>query len=54
VEAGVTTFWYKYVGLDGRCVGVDKFGTSAPAAVALKALGITVERVVEEAKAMLA
>jgi len=47
VEAGVSTFWYKYVGLEGKIVGIDRFGTSAPGAQVLKALGITVEAVVD-------
>jgi transketolase len=46
VEAGVTHFWSKYVGLDGKVVGIDRFGLSAPAPHAFKALGITTEAVV--------
>jgi transketolase len=52
IEAGVTAGWYKYVGLDGRVVGVDRFGLSAPAAVVFKELGITAEAVVEAARGL--
>jgi transketolase len=51
VEAGVTALWYKYVGLDGRVVGVDRFGLSAPAPIAFKELGVTVEAIVAAAQA---
>ena len=50
VEAGVTDFWYKYVGLEGAVVGIDSFGESAPASVLFKHFGITIEAVVEAAK----
>jgi len=53
VEAGITEFWYKYVGWTGKVVGVDRFGLSAPGAVALKTLGITVDAVVAAAKSLL-
>jgi transketolase len=46
VEAGVTAFWYKYVGLEGSVVGIDTFGESAPAPVLFKHFGFTVENVV--------
>jgi len=46
VEAGVTSFWGRYVGLNGKSIGVDRFGESAPAADLFKAFGITVEAVV--------
>ncbi|WP_199173361.1 transketolase [Pollutimonas subterranea] len=45
VEAGVTSGWYKYVGLDGAVVGIDTYGESAPAGVLFKFFGLTVERV---------
>ncbi|MBI5693673.1 MAG: transketolase [Verrucomicrobia bacterium] len=45
IEAGVTGLWYKYVGLDGRVIGIDRFGLSAPAGTVMKELGITVEAV---------
>ncbi|MFO0464123.1 MAG: transketolase [Burkholderiales bacterium] len=46
VEAGVTDYWRKYVGLDGAVVGIDTFGESAPAGVLYKHFGITAEQVV--------
>jgi transketolase len=52
VEAGVTPLWREYVGLDGKVVGIDRFGLSAPAPLAMKELGITVEAVVAAAKAL--
>ncbi|QBE62819.1 transketolase [Pseudoduganella lutea] len=54
VEAGVTDFWYKYVGLEGAVVGIDTFGESAPASVLFKHFGFTVENVVAKAKAVIA
>ncbi|MCO5095682.1 MAG: transketolase [Xanthomonadaceae bacterium] len=52
VEAGVTDFWRKYVGLDGAVIGIDSFGASAPADALYQHFGITVERVVAAAKAL--
>ncbi|RLL53710.1 transketolase [Mariprofundus sp. EBB-1] len=46
VEAGVTGFWAKYVGLNGKVVGIDTFGESAPAGELYKLFGITTEAVV--------
>lgn len=46
VEAGVTGFWAKYVGLNGKVVGIDTFGESAPAGELFKMFGITTEAVV--------
>ena len=54
IEAGVTDFWYKYVGLEGAVVGIDSFGESAPAPVLFKHFGFTVENVVAKAKIVLA
>ena len=54
IEAGVTSFWYKYVGLEGAVVGIDTFGESAPAPVLFKYFGFTVENVVAKVKACLA
>jgi transketolase len=45
VEAGVTDYWRKYVGIEGAVVGIDTFGESAPAGVLFKHFGITAERV---------
>ena len=47
IEAGHPDLWWKYVGLDGAVVGINRFGESAPAAAVYKALGVTVERIVE-------
>jgi transketolase len=52
VEAGVTVGWHKYVGLDGKVVGIDRFGLSAPAPVVFKELGVTAEAVVAAAQAL--
>jgi transketolase len=53
IEAGVTDFWYKYVGLEGAVVGIDTFGESAPAGVLFKHFGFTVENVVGKVKSVL-
>jgi len=53
VEAGVTDYWRKYVGLDGRVIGIDTFGESAPAPEVYKHFGITVENVVKAVKEVL-
>ena len=47
VEAGVTNIWYKYVGLDGAVIGLDRFGESAPAGQLFKEFGFTVDNVVK-------
>jgi transketolase len=52
VEAGVTGLWRKYVGLDGKVVGIDRFGLSAPAPDIFKDLGITTEAVVAAARSL--
>ncbi|TFZ55116.1 transketolase [Photobacterium damselae] len=54
VEAGIADFWYKYVGFDGRIIGMTSFGESAPADQLFKLFGFTVENVVETAKELLA
>ena len=54
IEAGVTSFWYKYVGLEGAVIGIDTFGESAPAGVLFKHFGFTVDNVVAAAKKTLA
>lgn len=54
IEAGVTDFWYKYVGLEGAVVGIDTFGESAPAGVLFKHFGFTVDNVVAKVKSTLA
>jgi transketolase len=52
IEAGVTSYWAKYVGLDGKVIGIDRFGMSAPAPVIFKELGITTEAVVAAARSL--
>ena len=52
VEAGVTGYWRKYVGLDGAVVGIDTFGASAPADQLYHFFGITVDAAVDAAKAL--
>ena len=52
IEAGVTDFWRKYVGLDGAVVGIDTFGASAPIEALMPHFGFTVERVVAVAKSL--
>lgn len=51
IEAGVTDYWRKYVGLEGGVVGIDTFGVSASANVLFEHFGFTVEHVVKAAKA---
>jgi transketolase len=53
VEAGVTAFWHKYVGLDGAVVGIDTYGESAPAGALFKHFGLTAEKVAEAVKRVL-
>ena len=52
VEAGITDFWRKYVGLDGAVIGIDRFGASAPGGVLFKHFGFTAEAIIEAAKAL--
>jgi transketolase len=54
VEAGVTLGWERYVGGSGACVGIDRFGASAPADRLFRELGITPEAVRDRAKSVLA
>jgi transketolase len=54
VEAGVTGFWHKYVGLEGAVVGMDTFGESAPAGELFKHFGFTVDNVVATVKKVVA
>ncbi|MBU0728861.1 MAG: transketolase [Proteobacteria bacterium] len=53
VEAGVSDFWRKYVGLDGDVVGIDVFGESAPADELFKYFGFTVENIVSKVQSVL-
>ena len=52
IEAGVSDFWRKYVGLDGAVIGIDTFGASAPIEALMPHFGFTVEHVVEAVKAL--
>jgi transketolase len=52
IEAGVTGLWRKYVGLDGKVVGIDRFGLSAPSPAVYKELGITTEALVAAARSL--
>ncbi|MER2554771.1 MAG: transketolase [Thauera sp.] len=53
VEAGTTDGWYKYIGLEGRVIGIDRFGESAPAGELFKYFGITADAVVQAVKSVL-
>ena len=53
IEAGSTIGWERYIGLDGKAIGLDRFGASAPAAELYKRFGLTPERLVEEAELLL-
>ena len=53
VEAGVTDYWLKYVGLNGKVIGIDSFGESAPAGDVYKHFGITAENVAKAVEEVL-
>lgn len=53
IEAGVTDFWFKYVGLEGKVIGIDTFGESAPASALFKYFGFTTDRVVAAVRSVL-
>lgn len=53
IEAQLSDFWYKYVGFEGRIVGMNSFGESAPADQLFKLFGFTVENIVAKAKEIL-
>ncbi|RYH12706.1 MAG: transketolase [Alphaproteobacteria bacterium] len=50
IEAGVTDLWWKYIGTEGKAIGIDRFGMSAPGDTVFKELGITKESVIAAAK----
>ncbi len=52
VEAGVTDYWRKYVGLEGEVIGIDRFGESAPAAAVFKLFDLTPDHVAARARAL--
>ncbi|MXW53829.1 MAG: transketolase [Gammaproteobacteria bacterium] len=53
VEAGHTDYWSKFVGLDGVTVGINRFGVSAPGHVAMDALGMNVESVIDAIRSVM-
>ncbi|WP_208019741.1 transketolase [Photobacterium kishitanii] len=53
IEAGIADYWYKYVGLNGRIIGMTTFGESAPADELFKMFGFTVENIVNNANELL-
>lgn len=52
IEMAASQPWYKYVGLDGAVIGIDKFGASAPAAQVIENYGFTVDNVVKVVKGL--
>jgi transketolase len=52
IEAGVTILWYRFVGLDGKVVGIDRFGMSAPGGKVMSELGMAPESVVAAVKSL--
>ncbi|AKZ65686.1 transketolase [Candidatus Palibaumannia cicadellinicola] len=53
IEAGITDYWYKYVGLDGVIIGMTTFGKSAPAEKLLKFFGFTIDNVLSKARTII-
>ena len=53
VEAAHPDYWYRFVGLDGAVIGIDRYGMSAPGGLALAELGITPEAVAAAARQLL-
>jgi len=53
IEAGVPMGWERYVGLEGKVIGIERFGTSAPGGVILEKFGLTAETVIATVKEML-
>lgn len=52
IEAGVTGLWWKYAGLDGKVIGIDRFGLSAPGGKVMEVLGITAAAVADAGKSL--
>jgi transketolase len=52
IEAGVKGLWYRYVGLDGKVVGLDRFGLSGPGDQVMKELGIDAQHVIDAARSL--
>ncbi|MDD2049767.1 transketolase [Pseudomonas putida] len=53
IEAAHADFWYKYVGLEGRVIGMTTYGESAPAAALFEAFGFTLENILGTAEELL-
>ena len=53
VEAGAVDYWHKLVGLDGKVIGMESFGESAPGPVLLEHFGFTASNVVDTVKSLL-
>ncbi len=52
IEAGVSDYWYQFVGMQGSVIGLDHFGASAPAEILFKEFGFSVENIIERIQAM--
>ena len=52
IEAGVTDVWYRYVGLDGKVIGLHRFGLSAPGDQVMKEFGIDAQHVIDAARSL--
>lgn len=52
IEAGTTGLWYRYVGSEGKVIGIDHFGLSGPGAQIMKEFGITAESIINEIKSL--
>jgi transketolase len=52
IEAGVPEIWYQYVGLDGKVIGLHRFGLSAPGGEVMKEFGIDAQHVIEAANSL--
>lgn len=52
IEAGISDPWFRYVGMDGKTVSIDRFGLSAPGNIVMEQLGITAANLVEVAKSL--
>ena len=53
IEAGHPGLWYRYTGLSGRVIGMDRYGESAPGAELFNYFGFTVENILEQAEELL-
>ncbi|WP_216797412.1 transketolase [Candidatus Vallotia tarda] len=53
IEAGVTVFWHKYVGIEGGIIGINAFGESAPASALFKNFGFTIDNIINTVKLVL-